>query len=452
MRQIRNVIIRATLITMLVLIAMINATTSARADGIIQGDTIAAGQVVDNDAVMTGDNILVDGTIKGDLFAFGRTININGDVEGSLLVAGGEIAINGEVHGTVYAAGRILDMGPESSANRNVYFIGLQLNTQEGSTIGRDLLGASLSARLSGKVGRDLKAIIGLLSFLSEIERSNEEVPTEPGLDTEPSPSGSDETPDIASGSLDGVISLLKTTPGNNGQLQVPAKDLLSRSLSQGIDKTIREQAISAFDVQEWLLELVRDFITLLVIGLLVIWLLPSRLELWSDKMRAKPLPTIGYGLLGLIIAANVVIVTLLIGAIILAIGLGLGLITIWDLAFIFWALAYSSLSLAVTLFYVFVVYVSKIIVAYLTGLLIVRALIPNTAKYRVIPLLIGLLIYVLLASAPYVGWFIALIATILGLGAVGVAFRDQRISVIKADVEQEATIETSSVEVGEGK
>jgi hypothetical protein len=65
---------------------------------------------------------------------------------------------------------------------------------------------------------------------------------------------------------------------------------------------------------------------------------------------------------------------------------------------------------------------------------------------------LIGLLIYVLLASVPYVGWFIALIATILGLGAVGVAFRDQRISVIKSDIEKEATIETSSVEGEEGK
>lgn len=450
MLQIRNVVIRATLITVLVLIAMISATSSARADGIIQGDTVAAGQVVDNDAVMTGDNILVDGTIKGDLFAFGRTININGDVEGSLLVAGGEIAINGEVLGTVYAAGRILEMGPESSANRNVYFIGLQLNTQEGSTIGRDLLGASLSAKLSGTVGRDLKAIIGLLSFLSEIERSNEGEPTEPGSDTEPSPSGAADTPENAAGSLDGVISLLKTTPGKNGQLQIPAKDLLSRSLSQGIDKTIREQAISSFDAQEWLLELVRDFVTLLVIGLLVIWLLPSRLELWADKLRAKPLPTTGYGLIGLIVAANAVIVTLLVGAIILAIGLGLGLITIWDLAFIFWALAYSSLSLAVTLFYVFVIYVSKIIVAYLTGSLIVKALIPNTAKYRVIPLLIGLLIYVLLASAPYIGWFIALVATILGLGTVGVAFRDQRISAIKADAEKEEAIETVTVAVVE--
>ena len=67
MLQPRNIIIRTTLVTILVLIALFSATQSARADGIIQGDTVSAGQVVDNDAVMTGEDIVVDGTIKGDL-------------------------------------------------------------------------------------------------------------------------------------------------------------------------------------------------------------------------------------------------------------------------------------------------------------------------------------------------------------------------------------------------
>ena len=431
MLPLRNIIIRTAIISVLVLMALFSATQSARADGIIQGDTVSSGQVVDNDAVMTGDDVVVDGTIKGDLFAFGRTVTINGDVDGSLVAAGGEITINGEIRGTVYSAGRILEMGPESSANRNVYFIGLQLITQEGSTIGRDLLGASLSAKLSGTVERDLKAIIGLLSFLGEIEQSVEEGQSEPEPDTETSPSGSVDSQQNAAEDLDGVISLVRTS-GKNDPIQLPAKDLLSRSLTQGFQKTVREQQISSYELQEWLIELVRDFVTLLIIGLVAIWLLPSKLELWTEKLRAKPLPATGYGLIGLIVAANAVIVVILIAVIILAIGLGLGFITIWDLAFIFWALAFSSLALGTTLFFVFVIYISKIIVAYLTGLLIVKALIPKTAKYRIVPLIIGLLTYVLLASAPYIGWAIALIATILGLGAVGVAFRDKQVMSIQ--------------------
>ena len=67
MLQLRNIIIRTTLVTILVLIALFSRTQSARADGIIRGDTVSAGQVVDNDAVMTGEDIVVDGTIKGDL-------------------------------------------------------------------------------------------------------------------------------------------------------------------------------------------------------------------------------------------------------------------------------------------------------------------------------------------------------------------------------------------------
>ena len=423
MLPLRNIIICTTIITVLVLMALFSATQSAHADGIIQGDTVSAGQVVDNDAVMTSDDIVVDGTIKGDLFAFGRTVTINGIVDGSLVAAGGEITINGEVRGTVYSAGRVLEMGPESSANRNVYFIGLQLITQEGSTIGRDLLGASLSAKLSGTVERDLKAIIGLLSFLGEIEKSVEEGQSEPEPDTETSPSGSVDSQPSAAEDLDGVISPVRTS-GKNDPIQLPAKDLLSRSLTQGFQKTVREQQISSYELQEWLIELVRDFVTLLIIRLVAIWLLPSKLELWTEKLRAKPLPATGYGLLGPIVAANAVIVVIMIVVIILAIGLGLGFIT--------WAFAFSCLALGTTLFFVFVIYISKIIVAYLTGLLIVKALIPKTATYRIVPLIIGLLIYVLLASAPYIGWAIALIATILGLGAVGVTFRDKRVMAIQ--------------------
>jgi cytoskeletal protein CcmA (bactofilin family) len=435
MVQVRNLIIRTTLITILVLIALFSATQSARADGIIQGDTVSAGQVVDNDAFMAGDDIVMDGTIKGDLFAFGRTVTINGDVDGSLFTAGGEITINGEIRGTVYSVGRVLEMGPQSSADRNVYFVGLQLITQEGSTIGRDLLGASLSAKLSGTVVRDLKAVIGLLSFLGEINQSVEEGQSEPEPEPDTSPSGSLDSQENAAADLGGVISLVRTS-GKGEPIQMPAKELLSRSLAQGFQKTIREQEISSYELQEWLIELVRDFVTLLIIGLVAIWLLPSRLELWGEKLRAKPLPAAGYGLLGLIVAANAVIVVTLLAAIILAIGLGLGFITIWDLAFIFWALAYSSLAFTTTLFFVFVVYISKIIAAYLAGLLIVKALIPKTASYRIVPLLLGLVIYVLLASVPYIGWAIALIATILGLGAVGVAFRDKRVTAIQNSTE----------------
>jgi cytoskeletal protein CcmA (bactofilin family) len=440
MLQLRNIIIRTTLITILVLMALFSATQSARADGIIQGDTVSAGQVVDNDAVMAGEDIVVDGTIKGDLFAFGRTVTINGDVDGSVVAAGGEITINGEIRGTVYSAGRVLEMGSESVANRNVYFIGLQLITQEGSTIGRDLLGASLSAKLSGTVVRDLKAIIGLLSFLGEIDQAVEEEQAEP--ETETSPTGSLDSQENAATDLDGVISLIRSS-GKDEPLQMPAKELLSRSLTQGFQKTVKEQGISSYDLQEWLVELIRDFVTLLIIGLVSIWLLPSKLELWAEKLRAKPLPAAGYGLLGLIVAANAVIVVTLIAVIILAIGLGLGLITIWDLAFIFWALAFSSLALTTTLFFVFVIYISKVIVAYLTGMLIVKALIPKTANYRIVPLLIGLLIYVLLASAPYIGWAIAIIATILGLGAVGVAFRDKRVMAIEKSAETINEVQT---------
>jgi len=84
----------------------------------------------------------------------------------------------------------------------------------------------------------------------------------------------------------------------------------------------------------------------------------------WSEKIRSAPLRSSGYGLLGLVIAFNGFIIAAVLAAIILSIGLGLGYITLWNLAFYFWGIGYSSLVLAFSLFALSVFYVSKVIVS----------------------------------------------------------------------------------------
>jgi hypothetical protein len=73
-----------------------------------------------------------------------------------------------------------------------------------------------------------------------------------------------------------------------------------------------------------------------------------------------------------------------------------------------------------------FVSYGTKVIVAFLVGTIILRRLAPNTLQYKILPLLLGILIYVLLAWIPYFGWVIALLVNAIGLGAVWFAFRER--------------------------
>jgi hypothetical protein len=63
--------------------------------------------------------------------------------------------------------------------------------------------------------------------------------------------------------------------------------------------------------------------------------------------------------------------------------------------------------------------------VAFLVGTLILRRLAPNSLRYKILPLLLGLVLYVLLAWLPYFGWVVAVVVNAIGLGAAWLAYRD---------------------------
>jgi uncharacterized membrane protein len=127
------------------------------------------------------------------------------------------------------------------------------------------------------------------------------------------------------------------------------------------------------------------------------------------------------------VIAFNLMLVVLLLFFIILTVGLFLGFATMWELAWAFMAFGFFSLGLAATIFVLFVLYISKVIVAYLVGYAILNRFAPNVLRYKVLSLLLGLLIYVLLVGIPYLGWVIALLVTAVGLGAAWIYYREGR-------------------------
>jgi hypothetical protein len=143
--------------------------------------------------------------------------------------------------------------------------------------------------------------------------------------------------------------------------------------------------------------------------------------------LRRKPLSSLGWGLLALFLVANIYGVVLLLVSILLVTGLWLGQATLWELAFGFWAVSYSTLLLATVLFTLLVWYGSKILVAYLAGKWILERLAPQVANRRIPVLLLGLVLYVLLASLPTIGWVVSILATALGLGAMWTWYLDRR-------------------------
>lgn len=84
-----------------------------------------------------------------------------------------------------------------------------------------------------------------------------------------------------------------------------------------------------------------------------------------------------------------------------------------------------SLLTTIVALFGVVISLVSKIIVAYLAGQWIYTKLAPSQTN-KVWPLIIGLVIYALLQTIPFIFILISLAVTFLGVGAMYLVYRNR--------------------------
>ena len=418
---------RGALVIVLLLGGIFSLVSPARAQGIqvTFEDSVPAGTVVENDAVLAGTTVKLDGDVDGDALAVGSTVEVNGDVEGSLVAVGQNVVINGTVGGTTYVVALTLELGPEAELNRNLYNISGSTNLAEGSMIGRDLVLVSLGAQLSGEIGRNTEGIIGPFEifrlFMDMIGRPVLE--PQSGLES----SGLSDTAQVApiqySGILPSISSIALTGPAekvlSQNQASPPTKIEPRQSTQTG-------STIDSERVADWAQRVVLEFITLLVFGLLGIWLFSSFLNRSAQKVESKPLQATGYGLLGLILSIALIGVLILVALLILMLGIGLGYLNLWDLAWAVWGVGIASLGLAFWVSLLFVSFGTKVIVAYLIGLLILRRLAPKANQYLILPLLLGLFLYVLLASIPYFGWVIAVLVNSIGLGAAWLAYREK--------------------------
>ena len=406
----------------LLAVAVFAFPPSAQAQWISAGDTIPAGQVVDNDVLLTGNNVVVDGTVQGDVIAIGSTVTINGAVDGSLVAVGRTVAVNGSVGGSIYTAARTLRLGPASAVQGNVHFVGLLLESQRGSTVARDLVVGSVRAQISGEIGRALQSLILILTFDGKIGSPVGGQMEQPGPGT--APSGAHVAPQPVSETAGNTLLFVSLGGQKIAGYAAPARAyLFPARLQQEGDEA---EGVAGF-LPEWLVARMGEFVTLLIVGGLAVWLLPSQLRIWADKVRRKPLPSFGFGLLAAIIFANATGVAILLAVMILFVGIWLGGISLWSLAFLFWGLAYSALTTVMSAFALTVFFGSKVIVAYMAGKLILSRLAPRAAEYRILFLLLGVVLYILLRSIPTVGWIIEILVVLFGLGAIWVAFRDRR-------------------------
>jgi hypothetical protein len=412
--RIRFIILVATLIL------AFGVPMPAHAQGLVYGDTIPAGTVLDYDVILIGQNVSIEGTVNGNVFILGNQVTINGEVNGSLVMIGQNILVGGTVTGGTYAVGLTLELGSGAALGRDLYVLSVGLASGRDSAVGRDLNALGLDAGLSGTVGRDLHTSIGPIQLYNGLMSllGFEELKLKLHFELPP-PAAEPAT----------------TPTGWHSPFAFRARMLRAQTLQE-----------KPFDWTAWAVTVVREWAVLLLFGLLAFWLLRPRLVASGRPLLEHPWRTTGIGLLAFVLSILLFLLAILLGAMVFSIGLALNYVGLWQLSIALWIAVYSCLALALTALWFFIVYGTKIIFVH-TLFDWISVKISPALWLKILAFVLGLLFFVLLRSVPMVGWVIGVLVTAAGLGTAWLTYRPAPAASI-ADKPQPGIQKTKRVKV----
>jgi hypothetical protein len=288
-----------------------------------------------------------------------------------------------------------LAMDPQSVIQRDLYVVTISLTSGDQSIIGRDLYAIGLDSGLNGSVGRNLHTVIGPIQLYNGLM-------TLLGYDNLTIKLHF-ENPQPASGSSGSRISTLHLARLRN-----------------------LESAPTSFDWGKWALTLLRNWLVLLAFSFLLLWLTRKPLERSAQTMLGQVWRSLGVGMIALVISFALIGVALLLSVIIFAVGLGLNYLGLWQISLAFWGSAYSCLAFSLVILWFFLSYATRIIAIFtISNLLFQKIFHREETWLKLIALLAGTLIFSLLRAIPYIGWIINLLATVVGLGAIWITWRE---------------------------
>ena len=384
------------------------------------GGTIPAGTTIEDDVFLTAPDVVVDGDVDGDLFVLAQNAALNGNVTGSVFLLADRANVRGKVNGNVYALAANLNLDAAARIDHSVYAGVLSLLTTNGSVIGRDLNTLALGAQLTGNVARDTRAVIGpveiLRLLLTQAESLNLFKTSRLDAPTKRTAANSWRAEFAASC----LPQLARAGSAAGGVIGRGFECLLnpSRAPRQQV-----AQANAGFNPGAWAANRLRDFAALALIGLIILFAFPQRLEKWSAPIAAHPLAAPGIGLLA---ALNGFLLTLLFVVAVIALGIIFQALTLGTLALLTWTLGLATGIAVFWVFILFLFYISQIVVAYWAARWLLKRFAPQLNLHRVIPLLGGLLVFVLLTWIPLVGALVSLLAALYGMGGIVLTWRGQ--------------------------
>jgi hypothetical protein len=362
-------------------------------------------------------------------------------VDGDLMAAAQTVVVNGEVTGAIRMAGSVLFVGEEASIGGDIVSAGYSLEMQQGSAIGQDLVFAGAQILLAGDVARDVQVGTAAFELRGNVGGDvNADVadPEQGGGGMPPMmfmPQSSVQAPNVPQGlTIDPSAKIEGNLAYTQSQeLTIPAgvvggEVTRTAPASDGRD-AVREETTGQ-KVGKWALDFVRTSITLILIGLFLLWLFPAFVRGLSAQLQAKPLPSLGWGVVAwaaFFFALLVVICLTILG------GILFGVLTLGQLTGTVVGLGLLTLLGLIIGFVLVTTFVAKVVFGAALGRWMLARANSPLAEHRYWPMIVGVLItaaVIALLSFPlipgFLGGLLNFAVVLLGLGALWLWGRDR--------------------------
>lgn len=386
----------------------------ARAAEIITGDPDAilpADQVIDDDLFISGQNVRIEGTVYGDVFAAGNQVEVTGTIDGNLFVGSQIFTNNGTVNGSVYSFSYASTTGPTAVVADNVYGFAFSVNTETGSSVGRSMYAFAYQAIISGTVGRDLNFFGSAFRMDGSVARNltAQISETEGRRNVEYGP---------WTVWMPGTVEILQPgydvsggTVGGETDIQI-----VEYQAPNAPNVTVDSRTLWGLAVAGWIVTRVGEFIALFIVGALLFLVWPTQMKRVEDQITGHTWRSLGLGFLAAILFPFAFVLTALI---IILLAVLLGVISLGQLAGPILILGFLLIGLATAVFFIAGLLAAKAIFGHLVGSRLLQSSTEDKGWGLLLILLVGLLIYEVVALIPVLGWLVGLIIVLLGWGAM---------------------------------
>src|SRR6266545_1055208 len=176
---------------------------------------------------------------------------------------------------------------------------------------------------------------------------------------------------------------------------------------------TVQERREQAPTLAERALDRLRRYVSILVVGVLLLWLAPRAIGGAAEAVRGRPLASLGVGILGIIGGVALVVVVILV-TVLVAVGLGLlGLGALAGATVFGGTLAAGVIAF---LFFLAVAFGAEAAVGLALGRLLFRGDVRSFFR-GLGAVAFGVLVVVLISAIPLVGGWLEALLVLLGLG-----------------------------------